>query len=158
MKLLIGSGVSKLDGYKTVDLFVPADYNFNLEEPIPLEEKSVEEIIGYHVIEHLDHRKVVDAVRSWQRVLIPGGKLLLEFPDLDAVIQWYHQEQSNKALEWLFGTHDRPGQVHKWGYTKESMKALLVAAGFTESTILFTDPQDYHKKDGPCLRVEAQKL
>lgn len=158
MKLLIGAGDTHYEGYETVDYYHTADHTHNLELPLPFDKNSVEEIVGYHVIEHLDHTKILEAVKSWYRALMIGGKLVLEFPDLDAVLQWCLKEHSTKSLEWLFGTHDRPGQIHKWGYTKESMRALLVAAGFPDDKITFPEPQDYHKDDGPCLRVEAQKL
>jgi hypothetical protein len=56
MKLNIGCGFNKLDGYINVDQFPECnpDVLWNLEEtPWPFEEGSVEELVAHHVLEHL---------------------------------------------------------------------------------------------------------
>jgi predicted SAM-dependent methyltransferase len=56
MKLNIGFGFNKLDGYVNVDQFPECtpDVLWNLEQtPWPFEESSVDEMIAHHGLEHL---------------------------------------------------------------------------------------------------------
>ena len=56
MKLNIGGGYKRLDGYKNIDHdpLTQPDYCFNLEtEPWPFEDSTVEEIRAHHILEHI---------------------------------------------------------------------------------------------------------
>lgn len=56
MKINIGSGGTKIDGFVTCDYdpLANPDYCFNLEEdPFPFEDNSVETVVAHHVLEHL---------------------------------------------------------------------------------------------------------
>jgi len=56
MKLNIGSGGTKIEGFVTCDYdsLANPDYLFNLEtDPFPFENNSVEVVVAHHVFEHL---------------------------------------------------------------------------------------------------------
>ena len=56
MKIIIGSGGTKLDGFVTCDYdpLAEPDYVFNLEtDKFPFEDNSVEVVVAHHVFEHL---------------------------------------------------------------------------------------------------------
>ena len=50
----------------------------------------MEQIESYHLIEHIPHPQVPAMLRGdWHRILIPGGTVVLECPDLDKAVQEY---------------------------------------------------------------------
>lgn len=159
MKLHIGCGSNYKKGYVNIDKYTPShgvvDLSHDLNNPLPYDTNQIEEILGYHIFEHLDPKKVQTILLDWFRLLMPGGRLILELPEFDKVCAWYLLEGGQLQKEWIFGNQEQPGQIHYWGYTRRDMIDLLQGAGF--QTIEFTDPQDYHAKEGPTMRIEAQK-
>lgn len=154
-KLLLGHPMHK-DGYTTLDAFGSPDRNFDLNEPLDYEPNSLEEIGAFHVIEHLHPGRVRFVVSSWVECLKPGGKIIIETPDFDGLIAWYVKEPENRTvLEWIFGDDSRRGQNHFWGYNKDRLMALFDGLPVDAE---FAEPEDYHAKEGPCLRLEVTKL
>lgn len=154
-KILLGHPM-KLDGYTTLDFVGSPDRNFDLNEPLDYEYNSLDEIAAYHVIEHLRPGRVKFLVESWVNCLKPGGKIIIETPDFDGLIAWYIKEPDNrKALQWIFGDDSRKGQNHFWGYNKDRLLSLFEDLPVDAE---FTEPQDYHAEEGPCLRIEVTKV
>lgn len=157
-KLLLGEprkGVK--EGYLTIDFFGEPDILFDLSKPLTevIEPGSVDLIGSFHMLEHLHPTVVPEVVKSWVECLKPGGALVIETPNFDAVVRWYMNAGELKAKQWIFGDDSRLGQNHLWGYNAEELldlfKDLPVSAYLAE-------PQDYHKQEGPCLRIEVIKL
>lgn len=166
MKLLLGEQRGGEKGYTTVDLGGDADYIFDLNNPLTLfEENSIESIGAFHLIEHLRPTRVRAAVASWIRCLKPGGKLIIECPDFDAVLDWYLRERTLLSKQWIFGNDSREGQSHRWGFDKNELMDVVMSAPYLVDVYTnpyrvdayFAEPQDYHKAQGPCLRVEVVK-
>lgn len=155
-KLHIGCGNTHLDGYLNVDLHSrKADEHVDLNEPLPYADERFEEIVGMHIFEHLDPTKMDSIIKSWNRVLKPGGTILLEMPDFDALCKSYLADRDREmTLEWIFGNQRDPGQQHRWGWNQKRLTKLFHRHGFYVS---FEDPKDYHSKEGPCLRIVATK-
>ncbi len=85
MKLNIGCGFNKLDGYINVDQFPECapDVLWNLEEtPWPFAESSVDELVAHHVLEHLGQEtKVFFAIlKELYRLMRHGGLLEITVP------------------------------------------------------------------------------
>lgn len=85
MKLNIGSGHSRLDGFTNLDRSstVGADIVFDLEDchfgvSIPLETDSVEEFLASHVFEHITN--LLPVVQELHRIAKPGAKLIARVP------------------------------------------------------------------------------
>ena len=157
MQLLLGEQRSGENGYTTVDLGGDADYIFDLNNPLTLfDENSVDSIGAYHLIEHLRPTRVRGAVASWIRCLKPGGSLIIECPDFNAVLEWYLREHTLLSKQWIFGDDSREGQNHQWGFGKNELMDVVVTTPYRVDAY-FAEPQDYHKAQGPCLRIEAIK-
>lgn len=110
----------------------------NLE---PFEDNSVDEVLSVHLIEHLSRRDAAKAVAEWTRVLKPGGRLIIECPNIlsacEALMKapeaaLHHTGEAAQRTMWAFyGDPDGgdPLMMHKWGYTPQSAAKLLLEAG-----------------------------
>ena len=80
MRLNLGCGYSKLDGWVNVDLFeiCEPDVIHDLNEPFPWEDNSIEQIVAIHTMEHLHNWW--GAFCECARVLEPGGTVEIRVP------------------------------------------------------------------------------
>jgi len=80
MKLNLGSGDRKLEGYVNVDLFGTPDLRVDLFKfPWPWADESIDEIACHHFLEHVPRFR-----ETWleiNRVLRTGGKLWVRVPN-----------------------------------------------------------------------------
>jgi len=79
MKLNLGCGKQKLEGYIGVDVCPEAELNHDLRNPLPFEDNSVEEILAIHLIESFYQWEFPPVLKDWYRVLQPNGKITIEF-------------------------------------------------------------------------------
>ena len=89
MKLNLGCGYNKFDGYVNVDHDPKCkpDITADLEGVLPFEDNSVDEIIMFHVLEHLG-QDVKTYFKIWQelyRVLKDQGEIKITVP------HWNHE-------------------------------------------------------------------
>lgn len=111
---------------------------------------SVDRIAAIHVLEHFYEWEAKPLLKEWQRVLAPGGQLILELPCMDKVLDYMRRclNESvpvNLAFSWwaFWGDpkHRDPLMTHKWGYTIHSLMTLLDAVGFVD---IQTERPKYH--------------
>ena len=77
MRLNLGAGNTKLDGFISVDLYdTEADVRADITE-LPFDSESVDEIVCYQVIEHVPYNKSRQMFDEMYRVLKPGGTAVL---------------------------------------------------------------------------------
>ena len=83
LKLNLGSGKSKMEGFLSVDAikFDGVDVVTDLRKRWPWEDESVEEIYCSHFAEHLEARERVHFYNELHRVLKVGAKCTLIVPD-----------------------------------------------------------------------------
>jgi len=155
LKLHLGCGVKHLDGYVNIDhRKTPATDLVCDIRKLPYPAGSVDLIETYHVIEHLKRHDLSVALKEWHRVLVVGGKLIIECPDFDEAVKEYIGG-NEKRIDNIFGLQRFPGDVHQFGYNFKRLKKALEEAGFED--IEQREPQDYHTKDEPCLRADCVK-
>lgn len=134
-----------------------ADLNVDCSKLDSFNEGEVDEIYVIHGLEHLHRITAERALKDWYRVLVPGGRLILELPSLDKIVEMLHAGEKNLRLTLLglFGDPRDPkqGMEHKWCWSQEELTGSLQAAGFTD--IAFMEPA-FHvpKRD---MRVTAVK-
>lgn len=96
-------------------------------------------IAAIHVVEHIYRWEVDAMLRDWHRVLKPGGDLILELPCMEKVISYLVKAVKNHqpispTYSWfpMWGDpkYKNEGMVHRWGYTSQMLRELLVRAGF----------------------------
>jgi len=89
VKLNLGCGYNKLDGYINVDrdLNCSPDIVADIEKPLPFEDSSVDEIMMVHVLEHLgqDTETYLNIWKEFYRVLKNQGVIKIIVP------HWQHE-------------------------------------------------------------------
>jgi len=153
LKLHLGCGSTYLEGYINIDIRkTPAAEVIADARNLPYGESSVELIESYHLIEHIPRYDLPPTLKKWHKMLIPGGRVIVECPDLDGICEMYLKGDDN-ALVLIYGGQRYAHDTHYFGYNFKRLAALFQEAGFTE--IIEKPAQDYHTQRGPCLRLEC---
>lgn len=155
LKLHLGCGNKHFDYYVNIDCRKTRATDLVCDiRRLPYPDSSVGLIETYHVIEHLSRHDLPEALKEWYRVLVVGGRLIIECPDFDGAVKEYMQGNENR-IDNIFGLQRFSGDVHQFGYNFKRLRKVLREAGFKD--IEEKEPQDYHTKDEPCLRLDCAK-
>jgi len=135
----IGCGMKLAEGYTGVDAYVTGPGIINAPMwSLPFNDDTVEEIRSSHALEHVAKRMVPVTLAEWQRVLIPGGRLLLFVPDLEwCVTEWLKRKSNDWFMDTIFGNQDHQGEFHMTGFTDDIGYGYLEDAGFTDIVVKF---------------------
>lgn len=162
MKLHLGCGRKKLPGWINCDLAnnaygVRPDVAADLRA-LPFDADTARTIMAIHVWEHFYLHEIDDIIEEWKRVMVPGGRLILEMPCLDKVARFLSTGKVHPALTlWaLYGdpsTIQSEADLHKWCWSMGQIENFLAYHGFHQ--IEFKEPR-YHRPERD-MRIEAVK-
>ncbi|MDO9215260.1 MAG: methyltransferase domain-containing protein [Methylococcales bacterium] len=139
MKLHLGSGKVKLNGWQNVDLDAPeADMHLDLREKLPFGDQLITHIYNEHFIEHITREESVSLLKECHRVLKNDGVLRLSTPNLKYIAVAY---LSRNITEWQDVSWQPKTPcllineaVRLWGhqfvYDAEELVKALIEAGF----------------------------
>ena len=180
LKLHIGCGNVYKKGYVNIDL-----YNSSVADRVmdatklDYSDDSVDLIESYHFIEHFSLQTGPKIMTEWYRVLKPGGKVIIECPNIDMWLKKYMaevgqgetaswaptpQEYEDWLIRMIFGINERgPDATHLCGYNAQRPRNYLQHVGFQK--IKIGPGTDYHAEISKpnhgsawfCLRAEAIK-
>jgi predicted SAM-dependent methyltransferase len=120
--------------------------------------------VAIHVLEHFYEWEAVDVLKEWKRILVPGGRLIVEVPCLDKVFSYLTQCEKrgasvNAQMSWwaLYGDprYKSVEMTHKWGYSARLLKEALEKAGFQPVSIM--EPR-YHIKQRDMRAIAINPL
>ncbi len=162
IKLNIGSGDAKMEGYINLDAIwnpkvTDVLYDMVLDE-LPFEDNSVDEIRSDYTFEHIGPLAHKFCLGEWLRVLKPGGVLHLLVPNILVFCEQALHDAANiplgedptgkqpipplehfyQCMIGLFSQHGKqyrdqyPFLEHRWGFCEGSLKALLEENGFVD--------------------------
>lgn len=136
-RLHLGCGDEYKPGFVNIDKYDSsvADVVHDISD-LPFENDSVDEIEADHVIEHFDYIHCKYVLCEWFRVLRPGGRLVLETPDLKGAMKSLLSADMDSKIgkiQWVYGI-DSPGLLHKSGFTFDLLSNLLHETGFENIT------------------------
>ena len=155
LKIHLGCGWKHFPGYINTDLWITdaTDVICDITR-LPWPDNSASVIESYHAIEHISHTKISSVLTEWHRVLIPGGKLILECPHFDTAVQEYLGGNEERLLN-IFGRQRFNGDAHLYGYNPQRLARLLTQIGF--ENIHEEAPQSSQILDEPSFRIEGKK-
>lgn len=128
-----------------------------LSNPIPLPDGCASELHSYHFLEHVYRWEAPALVAEWRRLLKPGGLLVLELPNIKLAAKNLTAGMDDQMTMWGFygdPSWRDPFMCHRWGYTPETVKVLLL--GFEKVKAL--PPRTHGAKAQRDMRIEAYKL
>lgn len=118
MKLNIGCGETKLEGFINIDIedSTKPDLILDLKkEPFPYPNDSVDQINCLHNLEHIELKYWNQVLSEFYRVLKPEGKLLLAYPEFEICARYFLENERGLRDFWrstLYGRQLYPGDYH----------------------------------------------
>jgi len=160
MKLNLGCGANKIPGFINVDVDpkMEPDVVFNFTGKFPYKDGEVEEVVAYHVLEHIPksaHPFIYDEI---YRVLQPGGFLTLSFPEFTACYENWKSNYRGLKDFWeatLYGRQASPSDFHVCIMEREVVARQLVRQGFG---ILVCDIEPLEKHNSVVKALKMDKF
>ena len=168
VRLNLGCGDKILPGYVNVDV-APSRRGLKPDVLCDLRDLSVfpdhyaDEILSVHVVEHFWRWEVADILKEWVRVLKPGGRMIVECPNLITACQTLLANPElasqpgpagQRSMWVLYGdpAWQDPLMIHRWGYTPHSLEQLLAEAGLVQ---IEQTPAQYKLREPRDMRLEG---
>jgi SAM-dependent methyltransferase len=129
-----------------------------LSNPLPLDDGCADELHSYHFLEHVYRWQAPALLREFHRLLKDGGRLILELPNIEAAARNLLAGMPDQMCMWAFyGNPDERDtfMCHRWGYTPNSVKALLTECGFR--SIAIKPPKTHGERINRDMRIECVK-
>ena len=99
LKLHIGCGKVKFEGWVNIDIQPSADLVIDLHRGIPFDDNSVDFIYCEHVLEPFSYENGNEILNEFHRCLKSRGRVRIAMPDLDYITQKYSADWKNQ--DWL---------------------------------------------------------
>lgn len=168
VKLNLGCGDKILPGYLNVDVAssrngAQPDVLCDLHDLSVFASGSADEILSVHVVEHFWRWEVDAILAEWVRVLKRGGRMVIECPNLAAACEALLANpdvgpgpEGNRSLWVLYGdpAWQDPLMCHRWGYTPQTLAALLRIAGLKD---VRQEPAQFKMREPRDMRIVGVK-
>lgn len=131
-----GSGQRKFASPPFTNIDINPDWSPDLVcdvSSLPYEDDSCSLIVSHHQLEHVEVSKADAMLREWNRVLAPGGSLLIFVPDLLTLTSAYLNARINNYIFCvnLHGAYmGNDADIHRWSYDEASLRAKLRSAAY----------------------------
>ena len=128
-KFDFGCGVNKEPGYIGVDgrSYPGVDIITDILKTPDFPENCASVISSCHLIEHFTIKEQRELMKLWKAMLVPGGKLIIHFPDVEKVNPTLDMEW---AIKYIYGHLKSELKIHKSFNTAESITELLLSFGY----------------------------
>lgn len=178
--LNIGCGTDYKEGWINIDNnsdsnIEKLDLNWDLRNPLPFEDSTVDFVFNEHFIEHLTVEESQKSIKDFMRVLKPGGVMRIATPDLEDIFELYNDKKwksrpviKNHNLEFIRTRAELVNMSfswwgHKWIYDWEELHRRLEEAGFHNSircklkVSKYSELCNVETREGSKLVVEVTK-
>lgn len=147
IKLNIGCGTDYKEGWINIDNnsdnnIEKLDLNWDLRNPLPYGDNSVDFIFNEHFFEHLTIEESEPIMKDLMRVLKPGGVMRVAMPDLQEIVKAYlNPKWKTKPFikQFNLGFVQTPAEMlnmnfywwgHRWLYDWEELERRLNERGY----------------------------
>jgi SAM-dependent methyltransferase len=170
VRLNLGCGDKILPGYVNVDVAETRagqtpDVLCDLHHLTPFDTASVDEVLAVHVVEHFWRWEVVDVLEEWARVLKPGGRMILECPNLLSACEEFLRNPTagsgpgpeGQRTMWVFYGDPAwrdPLMCHRWNYTPQSLGEVMAKAGLVN---IRQEPAQFKLREPRDMRIVGEK-
>lgn len=151
IKLNLGAGSQKIKGYISVDSEPKCNPDVLVDftkKRLPYKEKSVDEIVMFHTIEHIQKRYHRFIIKECFRVLKVDAKLYLSYPEFwECARRWKDNYLGMKEF-WentIFGLQAYPSDFHVCIMDPPELELQLRDAGFLEIKTKPEKEEPYYK-------------
>ena len=117
MRLNVGCGYNKIVGYVNIDMHPPnkPDIVADIRGVLPFNDNSVDEILMFHTIEHIEEKWHNIVLHEFWRVLKPGALCMFSYPEFKKCAQNYINNYKGQRTFWkntIYGLQRYPGDYH----------------------------------------------
>ena len=168
-KLHLGCGDKLLEGYVNVDAVsragVSPDVICDIRDLKVFPDNYAEEVLSVHVVEHMFRWEAEGLLREWLRVLRPGGRMIIECPNLVSACERFTEleregsdpEREPQRTMWVFYGDPNwkdPLMTHRWGYSPRTLANLMRSIGLVN---VREEPAQFKLKAPRDMRVVGEK-
>jgi ubiquinone/menaquinone biosynthesis C-methylase UbiE len=138
-RLNLGCGFDKREGFINVDKYSTlADVNADILK-LPFKDNFADEVVLFHVIEHVPYLKHVDLLDEIFRVTKEGGTFYISFPEFEKCSKAFLENKDGQRWKWwvqtLYGEQSHPGLFHVAPILIDRLTEQLEESGFGELEI-----------------------
>ena len=136
MKLNLGCGKEKLEGYVNVDCNAALEPDLTCDfakDGLPYANGSVEQVVLFHCIEHLQKRFHLQIFLEIRRVLKENGTLIVSYPEFSKCAENWRTNYRGKRDFWeatIFGRQSSPSDFHVCIMDSTEFSYTLKSAGY----------------------------
>jgi len=160
IKLNLGCGTDIREGWINIDSYERSNGTVNMDiTKLTYENNYADEICARDVLEHVTHRKTMDVLREWYRVLKPGGKIYIQVPNMMgwALALVYHKCSDECVAEHLYAHQDYPTNFHYAGFTIPMLSKMMQEVGFKNIESISEDRSEIKTEQDTNIHLWANK-
>lgn len=148
--LNIGCGYDKRPGYLNIDMDPACEPDFlvNADNADDLPTDYFHKVLAKDVLEHIPRTETLSALLQWARYLQLGGRLELQTSSIYGVVDMMRARETFEyhygMTVCMFGSQAHPGDFHYTGFTVQTLRVHLLAAGFIPISIKLDEGWLFH--------------
>lgn len=137
--LNLGCGHNKIPGCLNVDCdpALNPDKVVDVRETLPFENASFDQVLLFHTIEHLESLYHPHILSEIHRVLIPGGRFYISYPEFLICAGYYAENHRGLKDYWkqtIYGLQRTKSDYHVSLMDSDQFTELLIQVGFKIET------------------------
>jgi predicted SAM-dependent methyltransferase len=136
IKLNIGCGDNKIKGFINIDGFAgikPDVVHDITQSPLPFKKETVDEIVFFHCIEHIQESLHDRVLGEFFRILKKGGKFIISYPEFLKCVERYKDNFKGERKFFkatIYGRQSHPGDFHVSLMDTQFFRQILKKIGF----------------------------